>query len=118
MLGTLGTRKGLLELYHVPHDTQNSYATGNEKGALGFGHVGFTVPDVGATIERLKKVCPDLEVLKGLGEDSFASMGVPYTGEGGEDSKVEDGYKAVFRQLAFVKDPDGYWVELVPEKVK
>ncbi|KAA8912976.1 Glyoxalase/Bleomycin resistance protein/Dihydroxybiphenyl dioxygenase [Sphaerosporella brunnea] len=118
MFKTLGARKGLLELYHVPHDEQESYATGNEKDALGFGHMGFTVPDVAVAIERLKKVYPELEVLKGLGDDSFASMGIPPTRRGGEDNDVQAGYKAVFRQLAFVKDPDGYWVELVPEVVK
>ncbi|KAL7270872.1 hypothetical protein RUND412_006410 [Rhizina undulata] len=115
MFTSLGTRKGLIELYHIPHDTQNTYENGNEKGRYGFGHVGFTVPDVAKCLERLKNVCPDLVVLKGLGEDAFGSMGVP--GEGAE-GEVEEGYKNVFRQLAFVKDPDGYWVELVPQVVE
>lgn len=116
MISTLGTRKGLLELYHVPHDVQASYATGNEPGALGFGHVGFTVPDVAAALERLRKVVPELEIIKPLGEAEFGGMGVPGK-DGREQDIVEEGYKAVFRQLAFVKDPDGYWVELVPEVV-
>jgi lactoylglutathione lyase len=81
--------------------------------------VGFTVPDVAKALQRLKEVYPETEILKGLGEEAFRVMGVPRVREDGrEDSLVEEGYKAVFRQLAFVRDPDGYWVELVPEVVQ
>jgi lactoylglutathione lyase len=116
MLATLGTRKGLLELYHVPHDQQDAYSSGNQLESRGFGHLGFTVPDVAAALERLRTVVPDLQVIKPLGDDAFARMGVPAKdGEG--DAAVHDGYRRVFSQLAFVRDPDGYWVELVPQVV-
>ncbi|KAF8251457.1 hypothetical protein K440DRAFT_613217 [Wilcoxina mikolae CBS 423.85] len=119
MLATLGKRKGLIELYHIPHDKQEAYDNGNVEGRYGFGHVGFTVPDVAKALERLKEICPETDILKGLGEDAFRTMGVPRVeGDEREDSMVEEGYKAVFRQLAFVRDPDGYWVELVPEVVQ
>ncbi|KAI5786848.1 Glyoxalase/Bleomycin resistance protein/Dihydroxybiphenyl dioxygenase [Pyronema domesticum] len=122
MLQTLGTRKGLLELYHIPHDETMRYESGNVPGVPGFGHVGFTVPNVAAALERLKKVCPEVKVLKDVGVDKFETMGVPGLGvgeerAGTENDIVEEGYKKVFRQLAFVEDPDGYWVELVPEVV-
>ncbi|KAI5781536.1 Glyoxalase/Bleomycin resistance protein/Dihydroxybiphenyl dioxygenase [Geopyxis carbonaria] len=121
MIATLGQRKGLLELYHIPHDATPAYASGNEPGNYGFGHVGFTVPDVAVALERLLRVCPGTEVVKGLGGDGFGTMGVPVPegmGEREAGERVEEGYKAVFRQLAFVRDPDGYVVELVPQKVK
>jgi lactoylglutathione lyase len=122
MLRTLGTRKGLLELYHIPHDETMKYESGNGPGIPGFGHVGFTVPNVVAALERLKKVCPGVRVLKDVGVGKFETMGVPGLGvgeerAGTENDIVEEGYKKVFRQLAFVEDPDGYWIELVPEVV-
>jgi len=107
----LGTSKGLLELYHVPHGPK-SYRNGNENGGEGFGHIGFTVPDVEAALQRVKDF--GFEVIKPLGEAKTEQYGVG----GVEDGVVDEGYNHVFRQLAFVKDPDGYWVELVPQKMK
>lgn len=101
-LANVGTSRGLLELYHVPADADVEYASGNdyESGPVGFGHVGFTVPDVAATLERVRGF--GFEVVKPLGEAAgLASMGLPE--EGGE---VVEGYRVVFRQLAFVRDPD------------
>ncbi|KAL1606450.1 hypothetical protein SLS60_003854 [Paraconiothyrium brasiliense] len=115
---TLGTSKGLLELYHIPADESLEYANGNEygKAGVGFGHIGFTVPDVGATVERVKSF--GFEVLKPLGEAEERNMGLPDNVVKGEQGEVSKGYKHVFRQLAFVRDPDGYWVEIVPQVVE
>ena len=115
-LSSLGapSSKGLLELYHVPKDVQEGkeYRSGNEEGGMGFGHLGFVVPDVKAAVERCRE--RGYEILKDVGEARVGQMGV--NGGIGEEEVVE-GYKFVFRQLAFVRDPDGYWVELVPEVV-
>jgi len=107
----MGTASGLLELYHIPGHS-GKYKNGNENGGEGFGHVGFTVPDVDATLQRVKDF--GYEVIKPLGESKTEQFGVPDFVKG-ED--VDEGYKHVFRQLAFVVDPDGYWVELVPHRV-
>ncbi|KAF2641584.1 Glyoxalase/Bleomycin resistance protein/Dihydroxybiphenyl dioxygenase [Massarina eburnea CBS 473.64] len=124
-ISTIGTSKGLLELYHIPGDASLSYTSGNDYASpgVGFGHIGFTVPDVAAVIERVKGF--GYEVIKPLGEASEDAMGVPVDAAGkvkGDGSggvvQVDEGYKHVFRQLAFVRDPDGYWVELVPQVVK
>ncbi|KAF2731058.1 Glyoxalase/Bleomycin resistance protein/Dihydroxybiphenyl dioxygenase [Polyplosphaeria fusca] len=117
-IAELGTSKGLLELYHIPSDAETDYASGNEYGrpGVGFGHLGFTVPDVGAALERVRGF--GFEVLKGLGEVEVSGMGVNGGIVEGREGEVAEGYKGVFAQLAFVKDPDGYWVELVPEVVK
>ncbi|KAF1950313.1 Glyoxalase/Bleomycin resistance protein/Dihydroxybiphenyl dioxygenase [Byssothecium circinans] len=121
-MGNLGTSKGLLELYHIPADASREYASGNEYGSnpagVGFGHIGFTVPDVGAAIERVERF--GYEVIKPLGEAEDEAMGVPVDEGSGqvEGGLVDEGYKQVFRQLAFVRDPDGYWVEIVPQVVK
>lgn len=105
-IATLGTSKGLLELYHVPADNEVEYVSGNEygKGGVGFGHVGFTVPDVGEALERVKGF--GFEVLKPLGGDAVEGMGMPGAVVRGEEGPVAEGYKHVFRQLAFVRDPD------------
>ncbi|KAF2449066.1 Glyoxalase/Bleomycin resistance protein/Dihydroxybiphenyl dioxygenase [Karstenula rhodostoma CBS 690.94] len=119
-IATLGTSKGLLELYHIPADKDLEYTSGNAYGragaGVGFGHVGFTVPDVQEALERVKEF--GFEVIKPLGEDGEGGMGLPERVVKGEMGSVSEGYKHVFRQLAFVRDPDGYWIEIVPEVVK
>jgi lactoylglutathione lyase len=64
------------------------------------------------------KVCPDTEIIKPVGSDDFNAMQVS-KGTGGEGAEaVNEGYKNVFKQIWFCKDPDGYILEIVPEKVK
>ena len=49
---------GLLELCHYhgsEHQPASYISTGNNPPNLGFNHLGFTVPDVRATVERLKR---------------------------------------------------------------
>jgi len=108
----LGTSSGLLELYHIPGD-RKAYRSGNENGGEGFGHIGFTVPDVEKALQRVSDF--GYKIIKPLGEASASQFGVP---DFVKDEDVAEGYKFVFRQLAFVLDPDGYWVELVPQQVK
>jgi lactoylglutathione lyase len=100
----LGTSKGLLELYHIPSDSSVQYKSGNDYSeplGIGFGHIGFTVPDAVAAVERAKSF--GYEVIKPLGEAKVEQMAVP---RGVKDGDVDEGYRHVFRQLAFVKDPD------------
>ncbi|OAK95002.1 Glyoxalase/Bleomycin resistance protein/Dihydroxybiphenyl dioxygenase [Phaeosphaeriaceae sp. SRC1lsM3a] len=117
-IATLGTSKGLLELYHVPADSSTTYVSGNDYSApgVGFGHVGFTVPDVAQALERASSF--GYEIIKPLNEAKVDQMGMPDEVVQGKHGEVAEGYKHVFKQLAFVKDPDGYWVEFVPQVVK
>ncbi|KAF2007962.1 Glyoxalase/Bleomycin resistance protein/Dihydroxybiphenyl dioxygenase [Amniculicola lignicola CBS 123094] len=114
-MSTTGTAKGLLELYHIPSDPHSAYTNGNDytSPGVGFGHLGFTVPDVGTVLERVREF--GYEVIKPLGESKVTQMGLPAHVK---DAEVVEGYKWVFEQLAFVRDPDGYWVEIVPQVVK
>ena len=80
--------KAMLELTHnwgTEEDDACKYHSGNEE-PKGFGHVGFTVPDVYAACERLEK------------------LGIEFV------KKVDAGK---MQGIAFVKDPDGYWVEIL-----
>lgn len=80
--------KAMLELTHnwgTEDDTDFEYHNGNDQ-PQGFGHIGFTVPDVYASCERFKK------------------LGVEFVKE------VDAGK---MQGLAFIRDPDGYWIEIL-----
>jgi len=101
----LGTSKGLLELYHVP-DGPKTMRNGNENGGEGFGHIGFTVPDVEKALKRVEEF--GYKIIKPLGEAKASQYGVG----GVQEGQVAEGYNHVFRQLAFILDPDvssGLW---------
>ncbi|ATX65870.1 lactoylglutathione lyase [Roseinatronobacter bogoriensis] len=81
------SRMGLLELTHnwgsEDDDTQMHSGNSTPKG---FGHICLAVPDIAAACAR------------------FEEMGVQFQkrlGEGG------------MKEIAFILDPDGYWIEIV-----
>jgi len=83
----------VLEITHN-HGTENdanfSYHNGN-KEPKGFGHIGFLVDDV-------TKACADME-----------AKGVPF------QKKLTDGS---IKTIAFVLDPDNYWIEICERDLK
>lgn len=100
--------KGLLELYHIPADadSKTEYTSGNDYPGpgVGFGHIGFTVPDVSAAIQRAKEF--GYEVIKPLDQAGEDQMAMPPAVVEGKYGPVSNGYKHVYKQLAFVRDPD------------
>lgn len=81
-------QRGLLELTHnwgTEDQDDFSYHDGNAE-PQGFGHIGFSVPDLIATTHWLD------------------NNGVEYV------KRPEQGK---MKNVAFVKDPDGYWIEIV-----
>ena len=71
--------------YGTEDDENFSYHDGN-KEPRGFGHIAFRVPDV-------LKAC-----------DRFEKLGVIF------QKKPSEGRMS---HIAFIKDPDGYWIEIV-----
>lgn len=62
------------------------------------------MPDVAEAVERVRSF--GYEVIKPLGKAEEDTMAVSQEIVDGKFGAVEEGYKHVFRQLAFVKDPD------------
>ncbi|KAG9044990.1 Lactoylglutathione lyase [Tulasnella sp. UAMH 9824] len=84
--------KGVLELNHN-HGTESDpefkgYASGNQEPGRGFGHIAITVDDIQAACDR------------------FERLGVRF------QKKLTDGK---MKNIAFILDPDGYWIEIVPK---
>lgn len=82
------TRPALLELTHnwgTENDPAFSYHNGNTD-PRGFGHIGISVPDVDAACA------------------SFDALGIEFV------KRPQDGS---MKGLAFIKDPDGYWIEIL-----
>lgn len=82
-------RKGCLELTHNWGSESDPEFKGYHNGNTdprGFGHIGFSVPDVDAACKR------------------FEELGVAF------QKKPNDGK---MKGIAFIKDPDGYWIEIL-----
>ena len=82
------SQRAMLELTHnwgSENDKDFSYHNGNSE-PQGFGHIGFSVPDVYAASKR------------------FEDLGVNFI-------KMPDDGK--LKGLAFIQDPDGYWIEIL-----
>lgn len=78
----------LVELTHnwgTETEADFAYHNGNDD-PRGFGHIGISVPDVYAACDRLEK------------------LGVEFV------KRPDDGS---MKGLAFVRDPDGYWIEIL-----
>ena len=81
-------QRGILELTHnwgTEDDADFTYHNGNAQ-PQGFGHICFSVPDLDAAVRW------------------FDDNQVPYV------KRPEQGK---MRDIAFIKDPDGYWIEIV-----
>ena len=79
---------GVLELTYnhgTEKDEQFAYHSGNSE-PRGFGHLCVAVPDIKAACQR------------------FEDLGVTF------QKRLSDGR---MRSIAFIKDPDGYWVEII-----
>ncbi|KAI5920395.1 lactoylglutathione lyase [Camillea tinctor] len=118
---TLTRTLGLLELCHY-HGSElqpaTYHATGNDPPHLGFNHIGFTVPDVKAAVKRLGEA--GVSVIKDVGGGPVD--GIPITAwekeKGIAHGELSHHFENIFRQIAFVKDPDGYLIEIVPNDLE
>ena len=81
-------QRAMLELTHnwgTENDKKFAHHNGNSE-PQGFGHIGFSVPDVYKASKR------------------FENLGVKFV------KKPDDGK---MKGLTFIEDPDGYWIEIL-----
>ncbi|KAJ4194433.1 hypothetical protein NW759_016528 [Fusarium solani] len=117
--GGLGTKSGLLELVHV-HEEQGAadldgaaHLAGTPEGRFGFGHLGFNVPDVDQVLERARQ--QGYSVLKTRADTSERKLDLPrYVPEG----SFHPSFLVAYTQVGFLRDPDGYSIEVVPKVTK
>ncbi|KAL3292750.1 lactoylglutathione lyase [Colletotrichum asianum] len=77
------------------------FSNGNAPPHLGFGHLGFTVPDVPSILARLKAV--GAPIVKDLGSSIPLTEWEKERGVGAED--MVESYKETIKQVAMVDDP-------------
>ena len=86
-------QKALLELTHnwgtEKDESFEGYHDGNND-PRGFGHIGLSVPDVYSACKR------------------FEELGIEFV------KKPDDG---TMKGIAFIKDPDGYWIEILQASI-
>jgi len=88
-------REAVLELTHN-HGTESDpdfkgYASGNTEAGRGFGHIAISVDDIASACDRFEK------------------LGVSFK------KRLTDGN---MKNIAFILDPDGYWIEVVPHDLR
>ena len=86
------SQRAMLELTHnwgTENDNDFRYHNGNTK-PQGYGHIGFSVPDVYKATERFEKL--NVKFIK----------------------RPDDGK---MKGLAFIEDPDGYWIEILQANI-
>ncbi|KAL6240303.1 hypothetical protein RBB50_012790 [Rhinocladiella similis] len=123
-LANIAHTLGLLELFHIHGSASDEefaasggYSTGNTPPHLGLSHLGFTCPDVSAQMERLRAA--GVEILKELGVCGQRDLISEWEEQRGwAKGEIHENFAHIFGQVGFVKDPDGYIVELVPQNMK
>ncbi|PWY71760.1 putative lactoylglutathione lyase [Aspergillus heteromorphus CBS 117.55] len=113
---TLTRTLGLLEFYYM-HGSEN-VSSGNIPPNLGFGHLGFSVPDVGEAVERLRG--EGVRVIKELGEVGRETVPISEweVSRGIAHEALQGGFLRIWARIACVEDPNGYMVELVPQDME
>jgi lactoylglutathione lyase len=101
----LATTPGLLELVYINDSTAQVPESGKPI-SFGVGHIGITMPEVGATVERLRK--EGVEIVKELGTLDTGLYPTKEGEQGAETPGLTEGFKFIARKIAFVKDPVGY----------
>ena len=108
---TLTQTPGLLELYHV-HGSEKEVtdggmemSTGNTPPNLGFGHLGFTVPNVEKAEERLRGEGARVVKETGRAERDHVPLSEWEKNRGVGVGEMHENYRAIFERFAFVADP-------------
>ena len=107
ILKTSGLRSGLLELVHVHKKAESnggSTSAGQSCSEIrtGFGHLGFTVPDVDKLLRKGESA--GYKVLKWPGDISLRALGLL---NASYQHLIHNQFRALYAQVGFLRNPDG-----------
>jgi len=106
-------RRGMIELLHR-HGTENdesfSYKAAADEIDLGFGHLGYCVRNLPKVAEHLK--AKGVEIIKPQGVATAQDIGFPADMPAPLQPWID-----LFKNMIMIRDPDGYYIELVPEEL-
>ncbi|KAH8804503.1 Glyoxalase/Bleomycin resistance protein/Dihydroxybiphenyl dioxygenase [Xylogone sp. PMI_703] len=121
----MGTRSGLLELIWLHEDVSNSDighgGLGKNSAGTGFAHLGIRVPDVRQTLKYAEDL--GFKILKKMDDVEVRSMPLPsWASQGDKEGKLvrkwEGGFEKILAQIAFIEDPDGNCIEILPREIQ
>lgn len=119
---TLCNTTGLLELchYHGSEHLPGDYVNpGHRPPHVGFHHLGFTVPDVKATVQRLKKA--GVKIFKDVGveeEEDYPVTRWDREVKGLAKDEIDPKFMKLQAQFAFVEDPVSVSLDICASRKK
>lgn len=111
---SMQSRSGLIELLYLHGTKPSTPPSDPSPPSLGYFHIGLTVRSVESILAKATAFSdPEVKIIKPLGRpSSMPVMGLP-----ADTPAFHESTNFIFERVAFITDPDGNWIELVPKEM-